>query len=57
MMKLKGNPVPDHVETLGDDAIGFYTSHGHAIHAKAARAGLATLLREFRRWRARRAMA
>lgn len=53
MMKIQGNPVPDHVEVLGDDAVGFYVRHGHELHARAARDNTLQLITLLRRWAAR----
>lgn len=49
-MKMQGNPVPDHVEVLGDDAVGFYVRHGHELHARAARENTLHLIALLRRW-------
>jgi len=54
MMKIRGNPIPDHVEVLGDDAVGFYVRHGHELHARAARDNTRHLMRLLRRWAARK---
>jgi len=49
-MKMQRKTVPDHVEVLGDDAVGFYVRHGHEVHARAARENTAYLMTLLRRW-------